>query len=766
MSLQLPKLDDRTFQQIVDELKQRIHLYTPEWTDHNVSDPGVTLIELFAWAIDQLIYRLNRVPELHYIAFLKFLGIHIPTPRPARAELVFRLSAPQAGIVPIPAGTQVSTTQTENGELTFFTVTEECKIFPADYDIVVQQLAASSNVTNQSMNWHWRSIENRELEQLQRGYDPLDIFTKQPPKDNEAFYVGFSQDLSKHILCFELECKRDEGAGILSTNPPWSWEVSSDVEGAWVPCDPESVYDETRGFNQSGRIEITLPQMGKSRLSFATQNSAGRFWLRVRLRSGLEIKEQTLKRQTMKPYERSPQILQIKNIGVVGRITEADSFHEIRDDILGVSSGEPGQRFTLRAFPVLERNDNEYLVVENPDGSIDNWHEIDSFAYYDKAKPRGYVLDAATGEVRFPPYLRQEDGTIQEYGEIPARGATIRFRKYRAHGSEGRNNSSGQSFTHFEARQLVKALPPRAVNQLRTSIPYIDSVENRKPTRAAQSLPDIEVLSLRVLSELRVRNRAVTLEDYALLVKSEFSDQIEHIYPVFEEISDDELPASLGEIESEFISWARKNQKPKEEIDALENNFERLKVYIKRLARTMRVYIAVKEAMVDEKVNPNQSLITRIETFLNERQLIGMRPVQVRHLRIRSVSLYIEITVTEEGSKHTKQIEETVKGILSRYIDPFKGGKDGQGWKPGEAILVEEIRSIIQRHSGILRMLKLTDSKEEQAIRVQQRIENAATRGILTNVDIPDDGIETGAGEIFKSGEHEVKVTTQRSRDR
>jgi pimeloyl-ACP methyl ester carboxylesterase len=64
MSLPAPHLDDRRFQDLVDDAKRLVQQRCPEWTDHNVSDPGVTLIEAFAQMVDQLIYRLNRVPDL------------------------------------------------------------------------------------------------------------------------------------------------------------------------------------------------------------------------------------------------------------------------------------------------------------------------------------------------------------------------------------------------------------------------------------------------------------------------------------------------------------------------------------------------------------------------------------------------------------------------------------------------------------------------------------------------------------------------------
>ena len=48
--------------------------YDPSWTNHNPSDPGITLIELFAWLTEMLIYRVNRVPERNYAKFLKLLN--------------------------------------------------------------------------------------------------------------------------------------------------------------------------------------------------------------------------------------------------------------------------------------------------------------------------------------------------------------------------------------------------------------------------------------------------------------------------------------------------------------------------------------------------------------------------------------------------------------------------------------------------------------------------------------------------------------------
>jgi len=74
MPLQLPNLDDRLYADLVEEARSLIPTYAPEWTNHNASDPGITLIELFSYLSETLIYRLNRVTAPNILSFLKLLN--------------------------------------------------------------------------------------------------------------------------------------------------------------------------------------------------------------------------------------------------------------------------------------------------------------------------------------------------------------------------------------------------------------------------------------------------------------------------------------------------------------------------------------------------------------------------------------------------------------------------------------------------------------------------------------------------------------------
>jgi hypothetical protein len=74
MPITLPNLDDRRYADLVEEGRALIPTYAPEWTDHNEVDPGITLIELFAYLSEMLLYRLNRVTDENRYAFLKLLN--------------------------------------------------------------------------------------------------------------------------------------------------------------------------------------------------------------------------------------------------------------------------------------------------------------------------------------------------------------------------------------------------------------------------------------------------------------------------------------------------------------------------------------------------------------------------------------------------------------------------------------------------------------------------------------------------------------------
>ena len=289
MTLAAPKLDDRRFQDLVDEAKKRIPYYCEDWTDHNVSDPGVTLIELFAWMVDVLLYRVNQVPDLHYIKFLEMLGVKLKPPIPARAPVTFWLTAPQDQPVTIPSGTEVASTQTETERSIVFTTDTNLVIHPPQLSAVLSIPAAENGSKPKS-----REIN---LRRLTAGFEGTEV-SSATPKVNDALCIGFENDLSQHVLGFDLDFDSTGGAGIDPTQPPYLWEVSTgDENNPWAPCDVD--VDTTLGMNTTGTIHIHLPRMGAFQIG-----EKKLFWVRVRIK---EISRQETERG-MRNYIKSPML--------------------------------------------------------------------------------------------------------------------------------------------------------------------------------------------------------------------------------------------------------------------------------------------------------------------------------------------------------------------------------------------------------------------------------------------------------------------------
>lgn len=94
-----PDLDPRTYQDLVDEALARIPIHNPEWTNFNRSDPGITLIELFAFLTEGLLYRASLIPERNRLAFLSLLGVPLQPASSARGVVSLSLdSGPQQAI--------------------------------------------------------------------------------------------------------------------------------------------------------------------------------------------------------------------------------------------------------------------------------------------------------------------------------------------------------------------------------------------------------------------------------------------------------------------------------------------------------------------------------------------------------------------------------------------------------------------------------------------------------------------------------------------
>jgi predicted phage baseplate assembly protein len=484
MGFETPRLDDRSFDDLVEEARARIRLYTPEWTDHNLSDPGITLIELFAWMTDIVLYRLNRVPDKHFIKFMELIGMQLHEAEPARAPVTFWLTAPQSNLVVIPSGTEVATVRTE---------TETAIVFTTDGPLEIKVPELIYVMTSQESR-EGRAFIEHDAKGVQEGFQNFLVFASTPPADNDALYLGFEEDMSNHIIGIELEVDTAEGAGVDPNNPPYVWEVlSNEEEQTWVPLDIDR--DTTLGLNVSGLIRMHLPALRR-----ATRNDRMAYWVRLRLDFS----------KSESRYNVSPQVnrLEVKSWG--GTIG-ATNVTRVRNEVLGRSDGTPGQRFYLEHKPLIARTSDEYLLERRADGREERWSEVSDFSS-STGLDRHYTLDSDTGELRLGPALPQQDGQVHRYGALAVKNSMLVMTGYRYGGG------------------LAGNVAADTLTVLKTALPYVEKVSNREAAQGGKDAESLENGKMRVPGYLRSLGRAVTASDFEYLTNEAAPGQVGRAY--------------------------------------------------------------------------------------------------------------------------------------------------------------------------------------------------------------------------------------------
>jgi predicted phage baseplate assembly protein len=462
--LPAPNLDDRRFQDLVDEAKRLVQQRCPEWTDHNVSDPGVTLIETFATMVDQLLFRLNRVPDRLYVKFLDLLGVRMFPPTAARTDITFWLSAPQPDKVRVPEGTEVATVRTETDEAISFRVVKHLDIVPS----TLTRLATTSEGA--------RVVDRSDTINSQGSFFSFG----QTPTPGDALLIGLSVPVPSCAVLLRFECEV-EGVGVDPKRPPLAWEAWNGE--AWVACDVDR--DETGGLNRSGDVVLHIPATHEAYLIAGRR--AG--WLRCRVVPAEEGQP---------VYSASPKILSL-TAATVGGTTTAINGEVVQGEILGKSEGVPGQRFALQRRPVVPGDDPPVLEVSLGEG-WEPWKVVESFAGSGPDDPH-FFLEEVVGEVVLGPAVREPDGNLRQYGRLPPAGAQVRLRSYRTGGGRRGNVAAG------------------AVSVLKSSIPYITRVENRERASGGVDGESLEEAKIRGPVLLASRERAVTVEDYEQLAR-------------------------------------------------------------------------------------------------------------------------------------------------------------------------------------------------------------------------------------------------------
>jgi len=648
MALPDIKLDDRTFEQLVAEAKRRIPGYTPEWTDLNDSDPGVTLVQLFAWLSEMIIWRLNRVPEKNFVKFLELIGIEQEAPSSASAELTFKLTTKNlANPVVIPQGTRVALAEQVDGKSVIFETNDNF-------------FAVSAELT------HVQSFDGARYEIVTEAFRvPGKFFYPfgPQPQRNSALYLGFDESfpanapvtLTVHAFTADLieqgkgikapfsssttddASNRNQGTPTTDSPPAIAvWEYWAGDNTKWRPV--TGVRDNTAALTKTGTVVFEPPTgFVSTRVGLLRKaDDPPRFWLRLRI-------DQILGRG----FEVVPRIEDV----LVNTI-EATNSVTITDELVGASQGTPNQKFQLANTPVLlDRFD---LQVDEGEG-FQTWQMVRDFAA-SKRNDRHFTLSPATGEIRFG------DG---DQGKIPGRITdssdpetdlpNIKAANYRWGGGAGGNAGAGK------------------ITSLESSVPFVESVTNLRPAIGGQDQETVDHAKLRAPETIRSRTRAVTGEDFEFLAR--------------------QTPGAR-------IRRARALPLRHPDLEPMRPSSKSSTATLIPVPGVITVIVVPEVLKDDLKPIPSADTLKLVGEWLNQHRLITTE-LYVAAPKYKEIE--IEARVIAKPTANSGQVAEALQKMLLAYFHPLTGGV-GTGWEFGGTVYFSEIYRRILDTEGVARL--------------------------------------------------------------
>ncbi len=685
MPLPTPILDDRSYQQLRDELVRRIPVYNREWTDHNPSDPGITLLELFAFLGENVLYRFNQIPETTKLAFLRLLQIPLRPAVPAGAMLALSYASAPDGSSP-PLRVDIGT-EAMAGDVPFETI-DEVTVAPWRMIALARTAVAAPDQKREPEAFDFSQAATDALgidlkdaafyrtdpvpdDPTKPGVGPVDfggtvdhvvwLAMVGTPDDatelellqgfsdaQRSISVGFVPD--EEVRQEEIElidpCPGDMGA-IGRSNPcapavqddqgpvpELVWEIST---GKLEKQSGKPIYrrlevsgDTTRGLTQQGVVRLQMPkdatQIGDFPLTDLDLTGTGDLPPSV---DGLDPKKEKV-RFWIRAYHRDESHRFGRVLWMGANATEVKQQRRAVAEFLGTGNGQAGQVCQLKNRPVLDGT----LVVEVEDATGSRWvrwHEVDGFEASSE-DDRAYTVDLESGQVRFGNGVK---------GFAPQIAQRIRAAEYR-YGGGDRGNVGAKA---------INAIPALAALKAQNPLPARGGAPAEKIPEALERLP----------GELRRHDRAVTPSD-------------------FRELALATPGADLGR--SEVIPL----------FDPHTRN-----------TQAAGVVTVVVLPRVDKKhpsaPSPDRTTLREVCAFLDQRRLVT---TELFVIPPTYVKIGVSVAVHVKPGYGPDAVRSWVELVIRQYLAPLPPyGPDGNGWPLGRRVFAPEIEAAVLQVEGV-----------------------------------------------------------------
>ncbi|KRE60005.1 hypothetical protein ASG92_22235 [Arthrobacter sp. Soil736] len=651
MALISPILDDRSYQQLRDELVQRIASYTPEWTNHNESDPGIALLELFAYLGESTLYRFNQIPESTKVHFLRLLGLE---PRPATcARTLVTASTDRPDGVTIPRHSQASA-----GKIVFETQSD-LHVWPLDVVAVGKELASREAASKAE-----RERRQDALARLGLDVDAASFYTSRVlsaesaasavPLDpaataDRAVWIGvlrkprtsltalsgrsvfigiaFDEKIDTPFALQDIDAGHAEvfrSHALAADPPPMLWSLwlpprARDSKSAFTPLMVGS--DTTRGLTTTGVIELQLPE----KLIVPTPAE----WADGGEDSPPPLNDDAMAAEVIawirvtrpRTARRNDSIGRIRWLGL--NAAEVSHSRTAAPEFLGTGTGDPNQHFPLSQGPVLPGTVK--LQVEEQSVWRD-WTETDR-AVAGTHDDRHFVLDYAEALVEF-------GGP-----RVPQIGERIRVQSY-VHGGGTTGNVAAGAITTLAGGGAAKVTNP------------LPATGGADPASLAEALDAVPI-------SVHRRDRAVTADDFRALAL--------------------EVP---GVVRAEPIPLMQPDTPAVEAAGVVS-----------------LVVFPASDTSTPAAPMPDLGLLRQVAAYLNPRRLLTTE-LYVIPPTYRKVAISVGLAV--KPGFQVDAVRRWVELIVRQYLAPVPPyGPDGGGWAMGRAVRAAELEAVAVQVEGV-----------------------------------------------------------------
>lgn len=657
MPLIPPSLDDRSYDDLVQEMLANIPAHTPEWTNPQPGDPGRTLVELFAWLADTILYRANLIPEKQRIAFLNLLGQSMQ-PAAAATGLV-SLALNPASLAPVGLIAQAKL----RGAVTFETL-GEIDLLPLTAQAYIKApLTADQQAGAMPLLAGLKKLYG--LSTLPAGYTTTPVFTNNQADPNGIDLTNGTTDSSLWLAL--LAAKPENLAPVLASiggqngqqilnigfvpsisvpglfsdiGPPAAVQATWQMSQPPISGQPNAyttlkvLGDTTQSLTQTGIVQLLVPPAA---VIGAPPND-----VRADAQAGVGMKppridDASIAARLLAWVRLTTQSsLQVSWLGVNAvAIDQRTTYNSI---VIGVSDGSANQQFAL---PQTQIDPATFVLeVDMPGLGFRTWQQADDVSVLQGPVP-AYVLDPEAGTVTFGNQLQ---------GMIVPAGRRIRVNTMRAGGGVAGNLPAG-SLTTIQAFDA-------SGNQVTQTI----TVQQPIATTGGADPETLDQAQQRIPSLLGTQGRAVTAGDY-----SDLAQQIPGANVARVEV----LPL--------FKPQTRTSDVP---------------------GVVSVMVIPGKDGVLNPCPRAGRPLLEAVYQYLDPR-----RPVAAEMYVIASeyMGLGISVAVEVKTGYGLLQVSQAVETALRSYLWPIApGGPGNTGWPLGRGVRSLELEVIVSQVPGVI----------------------------------------------------------------